>query len=370
MPSKRCFVISPIGKEGSDERQHANDVLDLIIKPAVLQCEIQAFRADQLHEPGKITHQMFREILQADFCIALLTGLNPNVFYELAIAQAANKPVIVLMEKNGEELPFDIKDLRCMYYDLEPRAIRERTSEKVLIQFIQNLKEKDWKAEPLLSHMPNEWEWGALPQSYAFDQIISEISDTVTRLEKNDGALVRFYQEKGDGQRLFDGLYSSVLYASRAVITGSIHALYYGNLMEWNVPQHQLRVRYFAGPYNDEIITRSFPIEGPGQGLASEAWKTGEIQVMNTMDSELKVKGESRLKAMMSIPIGSASNTNSGKQSSTIALLNIDAGREHAFQQVTNETSNPIHDRIKKLVLVVSRINHLYRQHMEPSKNG
>ena len=370
MSAKRCFVISPIGKEGSDERKHANDVLDLIIKPAVLQCDIQAFRADQLHEPGKITHQMFREILQADFCIALLTGLNPNVFYELAIAQATNKPVIVLMEKNSADLPFDIKDLRCLYYDLEPRAIRERTSEKALIQFIQNLKQKDWKAEPLFSHMSGEFEWGELPQTYSFDQIISEISDTVKRLEENDEVLVRFYQEKGDGQRLFDGLYSSVLYASRSVMTGTIHALYYGNLMEWNASQQQLRVRYFAGPYNDEIITRSFPIEGPSQGVASAAWKTGEIQVMNTMDSELKEKGESRLKAMMSVPIGSASNTNSRKQSRTIAVLNIDAGRENVFQHVTNEISNSIRDRISQLVTMISRINHLYRQHMEPSENG
>ena len=45
-----------------------------------------------------ISEQMYRAILKEDFCIALLTGFNPNVFYELAIAQAADRPVIILLE--------------------------------------------------------------------------------------------------------------------------------------------------------------------------------------------------------------------------------------------------------------------------------
>ena len=55
--------------------------------------------------------------------IALLTGYNPNVFYELAVAQCAGRPVIVMAEK-GLELPFDIHDLRCVYYDFSPRPMR------------------------------------------------------------------------------------------------------------------------------------------------------------------------------------------------------------------------------------------------------
>jgi hypothetical protein len=52
---KRCFVISPIGAEGSTIREHADDVFDYIIKPAMEKCGIQAFRSDHLQEPGRIT---------------------------------------------------------------------------------------------------------------------------------------------------------------------------------------------------------------------------------------------------------------------------------------------------------------------------
>ncbi len=67
-------------------------------------------------ESGTITDQMFREIVNADVCVALLTGFNPNVFYELAVAQAAARPLVILIEK-GQSLPFDVKDLRCIEYE-------------------------------------------------------------------------------------------------------------------------------------------------------------------------------------------------------------------------------------------------------------
>src|SRR5438105_2169122 len=117
MPTDRCFVISPIGPEGSDIRRHADDVFHCIIKPAVTECGLVAVRSDHMLEPGKITEQMFREIVTAACCVVVLTGNNPNVFYELAVAQVTGTPVVALLEK-GHTIPFDVHDLRCVRYDL------------------------------------------------------------------------------------------------------------------------------------------------------------------------------------------------------------------------------------------------------------
>ncbi|MFM1816344.1 MAG: hypothetical protein RLZ98_3039, partial [Pseudomonadota bacterium] len=118
--TKICFVISPIGAEGSATRQHADTVLSCIIEPAceagdnlqdtLYKCE----RGDHKTAPGKITDQIYEDILNADLIVAVLTDHNPNVYYELAIAQAAAKRVILLMEK-GFDAPFDIKDHRIIY---------------------------------------------------------------------------------------------------------------------------------------------------------------------------------------------------------------------------------------------------------------
>lgn len=145
MAHKRCFVISPIGPEGSDVRSHADDLFDYIIRPAMDQCDIDVVRSDQLKEPGKITDQMFRSLM-SDFCIAVLTGHNPNVFYELAIAQAAGRPVIILMEK-GSELPFDIEHLRCVYYDLQVRPVIEGVYRDELVAHVRTLEQADWAVE-------------------------------------------------------------------------------------------------------------------------------------------------------------------------------------------------------------------------------
>jgi O-acetyl-ADP-ribose deacetylase (regulator of RNase III) len=146
---RRCFVISPIGEEGSAVRAHADDVLEFIIKPALARCDVVAVRSDQMPESGTITEQMFREIVNADVCVVLLTGFNPNVFYELAVAQSAARPVVILIEK-GLTLPFDVKDLRCIQYEMVPisRLVKGTYADRVA-EMLEEIKRQGWKAPTL-----------------------------------------------------------------------------------------------------------------------------------------------------------------------------------------------------------------------------
>ena len=152
MSARKCFVISPIGADGSAIRQHADDVFECIIKPAVVECGLVAFRSDHLLEPGKISDAMFREILTGDCCVALLTGHNPNVFYELALAHAVGTPVVALIQK-GEAVPFDIQDWRCVRYDLSPRPLFERTYMKELAAHLSRFAEAGWVGRPLFGDL-------------------------------------------------------------------------------------------------------------------------------------------------------------------------------------------------------------------------
>ena len=155
MIKKRCFVISPIGAEGSTIRHHADDVVEFIIEKALkkfkdlFSIEIEAIRADQIDHIGMITRQMFDEILHADLCIAILTDHNPNVFYELAVAQAAARPVIILIE-SPQSLPFDVRDTRSVSYQFQPvkDLIRGVYSDAVFEQ-LQRLHEEGWDAQGL-----------------------------------------------------------------------------------------------------------------------------------------------------------------------------------------------------------------------------
>jgi hypothetical protein len=136
---KSCFVISPIGEPGSELRGHADDVFYFIIKPAAEQAGYLARRADHEISPGTITDQMYDRILNDELLIAVLTYHNPNVFYEIAIAESAARPLILLIEK-GQKVPFDINQRRVISYDLSIRSHSEGTYVNQLSRSIVELQ--------------------------------------------------------------------------------------------------------------------------------------------------------------------------------------------------------------------------------------
>ncbi|MBF8278298.1 MAG: hypothetical protein HW406_1799 [Candidatus Brocadiaceae bacterium] len=60
--------------------------------------------------------QIRSAIQQSRACIADLTGRNPNVLYELGIAQTLGKPTVMLAQ-DLQDVPFDLKQYRIISYD-------------------------------------------------------------------------------------------------------------------------------------------------------------------------------------------------------------------------------------------------------------
>lgn len=116
---KLCFVISPIGSEGSEERKHADLFFFLIVKNVIADdnAKYRVQRADQMSSPGMINDQVIHAIIESDIAVCDMTNLNPNVFWELGIPHAAEKPVIHFA-KTGTKLPFDTAGHRTCFYDL------------------------------------------------------------------------------------------------------------------------------------------------------------------------------------------------------------------------------------------------------------
>jgi hypothetical protein len=113
---KNCFIISPIGEDASDIRKRADQVLKHILTPAAQACGYDPIRADKISEPGMITSQVIQHIVDDPLVIADLTGMNPNVFYELAIRHAIRKPLVQIVNK-GEKIPFDVAGMRTIPVD-------------------------------------------------------------------------------------------------------------------------------------------------------------------------------------------------------------------------------------------------------------
>jgi hypothetical protein len=113
--SCRVFLISPIGAEGSEVRKKADQAQNHLVRAALPSPKFQVDRADEDSNPGSITPRMIDAITSADLVVIDLTGHNPNVFYETAIAHGYRKPCVHIITE-GEAVPFDVKDLRVVHY--------------------------------------------------------------------------------------------------------------------------------------------------------------------------------------------------------------------------------------------------------------
>lgn len=75
------------------------------------------FRGDEDDSPGQITPRIVQGILDATLVVADLTGENPNVYYELAIAHAFARPVLHIGDSDTRP-KFDTKDSRVIVVEL------------------------------------------------------------------------------------------------------------------------------------------------------------------------------------------------------------------------------------------------------------
>ena len=116
-PKHRVFFISPIGEEGTEVRRAADQALRHLVRKALPHSTHDVERADEDKHPGAITPRILGKIIEADLVLADLSGFNPNVFYELAVAHGHHKPV-VHMQKADERIAFDVKDMRIVRYQL------------------------------------------------------------------------------------------------------------------------------------------------------------------------------------------------------------------------------------------------------------
>lgn len=105
---KLCFIIMPYTDK-------LNPIYENIIKPVINDLKLECLRADEISRSKPIIEDIWNNIKKARFIIADLTDRNPNVFYELGLAHALNKEVIMLTQ-DINDVPFDLKHFRIIVY--------------------------------------------------------------------------------------------------------------------------------------------------------------------------------------------------------------------------------------------------------------
>lgn len=78
---------------------------------------LKCTRGDETFVEGNILKYILQRIMSSSIVIANLNGRNPNVYYELGIAHALGKPVILISNENSfKQIPFDLQSNRLIIY--------------------------------------------------------------------------------------------------------------------------------------------------------------------------------------------------------------------------------------------------------------
>ena len=103
-----CFVMMPFASQF--DRYYRN-----IFAPAIKRCGLDPIRGDGIFGSA-IVADIWRILKKSRIVLADLTGRNPNVFYELGLAHAIGKTVILVASNSGD-IPIDLGGLRVILYN-------------------------------------------------------------------------------------------------------------------------------------------------------------------------------------------------------------------------------------------------------------
>jgi len=109
---KKCFIIMPITTPEElvtrykGDSRHFDHVLDCLFMPAIVKSGLDPIKpiasgADLIHG------RTIKLIEQSDLTLCDISTFNPNVFFELGIRTALNKPVCLVRDQFTEKIPFD-----------------------------------------------------------------------------------------------------------------------------------------------------------------------------------------------------------------------------------------------------------------------
>ena len=130
-----CFVITPFG-----EKENLNDIklkqtagvnepaqkinfgriYDELVKPAIVLAGLEPLIESEEKSGGNIHKTMYEKIILCEFCVADLTNLNANVYYELGMRYAV-KPftTVPIIASAHSQLVFDVGPDRTFKYQVD-----------------------------------------------------------------------------------------------------------------------------------------------------------------------------------------------------------------------------------------------------------
>lgn len=112
---KMVFVLTPF--------HPSEDHVFFQVREICQNVGLTCIRGDERPIRGEVFYTIITHMLSARLIIANINGRNPNVYYELGIAHALNKEVILIAE-SPDDIPFDLRTKNILIYKHPPELER------------------------------------------------------------------------------------------------------------------------------------------------------------------------------------------------------------------------------------------------------
>ncbi|MDN4694265.1 hypothetical protein QYZ45_07415 [Vibrio parahaemolyticus] len=137
----------PISSQEGYEDDHFQLVYEDIICPAILAAGMTPIRADETKGTNLIQLDILQKVIDSPMAVCDMSAKNPNVFYELGMRQAFDKPTVLLKDERTNA-PFDINGLRYCQYNTDMRHRNVKLAiEQLSATLIETYKNKENKSE-------------------------------------------------------------------------------------------------------------------------------------------------------------------------------------------------------------------------------
>lgn len=139
-----------------------DDYYKEILVPAIKDAGLKAIRADEVYGVRPIIDDIANSIITAEVIIADVTGKNPNVNYELGMAHALAKQVIIISQ-DSNDIPFDYRHVRAVVYETADVQWADKLKTKITktVKQIRSDKNSHYIIKPILEIQVNSLSQGA-----------------------------------------------------------------------------------------------------------------------------------------------------------------------------------------------------------------
>jgi len=198
---KTCFMIMPISTpvdlvpKYGDDPKHFIHVMDELFVPAIEECKFKPIRP--IMKGGEVIHsEIIRNLENADLVLCDMSALNPNVFFELGIRTALDKPVALVKDEFLPKVPFDVEAPNHHLYKGSLRAYELRDEIPKLAEHLKETLNRSENRNAIWKHFGISARADPAGKDMTGADKFAAIADELSRINKEiasirDGEVLR-----------------------------------------------------------------------------------------------------------------------------------------------------------------------------------